>query len=186
MRKPFSAITNYTIVLFAFCFSNFVQAQNQFKQSKIEFNFILNDSSIVTFTNNSAFVGLYTNTEELYVQLNLNNLKSGNIKIDSLLGSLKFNFSSTLQPPMSQILASQNTGKVYKFVGQSEINNNKDQTDVQISFINLKNRGQAEDMKADLSILCRNENLKNPVLKQAGVISYNIQILGANLNSSLK
>ena len=83
-------------------------------------------------------------------------------------------------------MASQNTGTVFQLVGTSEINNIKDQISAQISFVNLKNRGQTEDLKADLSILCSSENLKNPILKQAGIIAYNIQILGANLNTSIK
>jgi hypothetical protein len=174
------------LAFYGFVNSSFIHAQNQFKQSKIEFNFILSDSTVATYTSQAAFVGLYTNIEELYAQLNQNNPKTGNLKIDSLLGTLKFNFNSTLQPPLSQILASQNTGTVFQLVGTSEINNIKDQISAQISFVNLKNRGQTEDLKADLSILCSSENLKNPILKQAGIIAYNIQILGANLNTSIK
>jgi len=189
MIKFDSIKTKYIICILAFysfCSSNIICAQNQFKQSKIEFNFILNDSTVATYTSYAAFVGLFTNTEELYVKLNQSNPKTGNPKIDSLFSSLKFYFTSSLQPPLNQIMANQNTGRVYKFVGQSEINNVKDQSDAQISFVNLKNRGQAEDLKADLSILCNSENLKNPLLKQAGIIAYNIQILGANLNTSNK
>lgn len=174
------------LIVFAFDNSNIIVAQNQFKLSKIEFNFILSDSTVTTFTSQAAFVGLYSNTEEIYVELIQYNSKTGNPKIDSLMGSLKFYYVSTLNPSISQIMASQNTGKVYQLVGQSEINGNRDQTDAQITFVNLKNRGQAEDMKADLSILCSSENLRNPLLKQVGVIGYNIQILGANVNTSIK